>query len=380
MARLIKIITLTLIISCCAMAGIYIFMTPDFSAPPSPTTAEFQQTVYDRIAKKDCKDYIYGSNDGPEGRQRVQADVSKGMQMEINTLEVDINNWNGKGGTKESCLFDDGQPWIGEIDQGYAVHFNMIKNQNGWIEFLNRIQQLRAKHPKSISLALLESQYWKMYAWDARGNGLSSTVTEDGYRLFNERMQKAETVLLEIKPYASSLPVWHTQMLAAQHILDRSPEEINGTFIEGASKNKRYYPLYFTMLNFNLPKWGGTWEGVDYLVNWSIKNTQDTEGNSMYARMYWSVYGGLLEGTKLFEDTYATWSKMKIGFEDLMQRYPKSNWNLNNFAKFACLAGDKETFLTLRKQIGDNIHNAAWRNDATLDLCEHKMEYVKSEI
>src|SRR5581483_2495023 len=32
-------------------------------------------------------------------------------------------------------------------------------------------------------------------AWDARGSGLSATVTEEGGRLFGERLQEAETAL-----------------------------------------------------------------------------------------------------------------------------------------------------------------------------------------
>jgi hypothetical protein len=357
------------------MAGIFLIKTPDISEPPPPPPPPPASKLNDRWAKINCNDYKNGPKDGPEAKQRLEMCIQYRITNEFNDLEIDIYNWNGKGGTKEICVFDDGRPCISAISGGYSHLLNTNYNKS-WEVNLDLIKKLRSKHPKSVSIALFESEYWINYAWNARGHGLSSTVTKDGYRLFNERMQIAEKVLLESKSYASSLPLWYSQMIEVQNNLNRNPVEIDKTFIEGATKHKLYYPIYFTMLNYNLPTWGGSWGTVENLVNWSVNKTHDTEGYSMYARMYWNVYDGLQEGTKLFEDTYAVWPKMKRGFEDLMQKHPKSNWNLNNFAKFACLANDKETFLALRKQIGANIHGAAWGNDASLDLCDHKMEYI----
>ena len=39
---------------------------------------------------------------------------------------------------------------------------------------------------------------------------------------------------------------------------------------------------------------------------------------------------------------------MKKGFEDIVERYPHSAWDMNNFAAFACRAHDGDTYRTLR--------------------------------
>jgi hypothetical protein len=143
-------------------------------------------------------------------------------------------------------------------------------------------------------------------------------------------------------------------------------------FLEGTQKFKTYYPTYFTMLNFLLPKWSGSWKTVDNLVQWSVENTKEIDGNSMYARLYWSAAESLSEKEKLFKDTRASWSKMKRGFDDLMERNPKSKWNLNNFARFACMAGDKKTYVALRRKIGKDVIDEAWKGNTSLDLCETK--------
>jgi hypothetical protein len=65
---------------------------------------------------------------------------------------------------------------------------------------------------------------------------------------------------------------------------------------------------------------------------------------------------------------------MKRGFEDIIRRSPHSAWNINNFAAFACMAGDKQTFQSLRFRIGKTIMPDAWPSNYSLDLCEHKFE------
>lgn len=313
-------------------------------------------------------------NDGPFGIFNRANEVSYAVTIsdDINALDAKLKSW-GADGSQPMCLLDDGRPYISAIIEGYRI---LLKGSK-WDLLLSEIKDRRKKRPQSAAYALLEAEYWIRYAWDARGSGFSSTVTDMGYKLFNERIEKAEKVLLDSKPYASAIPVWYAQMVTVQSVLDRPLTDRDKTFLEGTGKNKTYYELYFNMLNYLSPKWGGSWGTVENLVRWSVENTHETEGTSMYARLYWSTYSGLPEGVKLFGDTYASWPKMKKGFEDLMQRHPKSNWNLNNFAKFACLANDKHTYVSLRKRIGDDIEVAAWSGETTLDLCDHKMGYAK---
>lgn len=323
-------------------------------ALPLPTRAENQRCMV-----------IQGmSNDGPQAMNIYTGDVAEFFWGDARYLEQWSNDWN-----TPSCVFDDGRPRLSAFSSGYSLAF---RNQNDWSKSYARIQELKKAHPGKAFIALAEASYWNAYAWDARGGGYASTVTPDGWQLFHERLGKAEQVLLDSKAYASALPPWYDDMLAVQTTLDRSPEQKMRTFLEGAKRFKTYYPLYFTMLNFLTPKWGGSWEQVDKFVAWSVENTKDVDGTTMYARLYWVAYQSLRPEEKLFRDTRASWPKMKKGFEDMMARHPKSKWNLNNFAKFACVAGDKTTFSALRRQIGNDVMEEAWPGPETLDLCEAK--------
>lgn len=55
---------------------------------------------------------------------------------------------------------------------------------------------------------------------------------------------------------------------------------------------------------------------------------------------------------------------MKRGIADVLKRYP-DQWNINNFAHFACLAGDRDETAKLTARVTDSIPEA-WANDATL--------------
>ena len=58
-----------------------------------------------------------------------------------------------------------------------------------------------------------------------------------------------------------------------------------------------------------------------------------------------------------------------------MRLYPESKANLNDFAALACEAGDKKTFLSLRKKIGKDYIKESWEKNYSLELCEAKFGY-----
>jgi hypothetical protein len=315
----------------------------------------------------DCKARGELPNDGPDGIEQFKGLVAVYYWHDEHLLEWVANEWNNP-----ECVFDDGRPKLSALKDGYSLVF---ERQPDWSSSSSRLDELKNKFPNMPFVALAETRYWSEYAWDARGTGFASSVTPDGWNLFRERLEKAEKILLDTKSYSAQLPIWYDEMILVQSALGRPEDERDKTFLEGAQKHKTYYPIYFTMLNFLSPKWGGSWETVDNFVKWSVENTKEIDGNTMYARLYWSASQGLPKDVKLFRDTLASWPKMKSGFEDLMARHPKSKWNLNNYAKFACMAEDKKVFLALRRKIGKDVIDAAWAQKPSLDLCEVKFGY-----
>ena len=87
----------------------------------------------------------------------------------------------------------------------------------------------------------------------------------------------------------------------------------------------------------------------------------------MYARIYWFASQREFDND-LFRGSKAMWPKMKAGFDDVIRRYPDA-WNLNHYAKFACLAGDRsKTREVLAKLPGEPIASA-WEPASLLAEC-----------
>ncbi|MEQ1638994.1 MAG: hypothetical protein ABL903_20220 [Methylococcales bacterium] len=299
---------------------------------------------------------------------RLAFRVSDYFKANEDSLERLVNEWN-----TSSCVFDDGSPVLRSLSIGYQMALNAENRQ----ESLIRVEYLKTKYPNTAFVALAEAIYWKEYAWLARGHGFALSVDPVGWKLFNERLEKAEKVLIDSKPYAAELPIWYVEMIQVQSLLNRPVDDRTKIFLEGSNKHRSYYLIYFAMLNSISPKWGGSWEEVDNLVKSTVDKTQDVYGKAMYARLYMYINEELPRDEKLYKTTLASWPDMKRSFEDMMTQYPSSNLNLNKFAMFACVAEDKETFLKLRRTIGKDKLRWVWPRNNSLELCELKFGYVQ---
>jgi Domain of unknown function (DUF4034) len=243
--------------------------------------------------------------------------------------------------------------------------------QNIWDARYPIFEHWRQKNPQSRAAALAEAIYWFDYGWNARGGGVAGSVAPEGWKLFAERLKKAETVLVQSKPYASGSPLWWSLAIEVGNGLSWQKSRIMDLFAESAKTGKCFYSTYLSTIQSLTPLWGGDWKLVDRFVQDSVKNTEDVEGHSLYARLYWAADCDC-EDFSLFRDSLASWPEMKRGFEDIIQRYPHSAFDLNKFAVYACIAGDKETFQSLRFRIGKLLTPQAWPSNYSIDLCEHK--------
>ena len=323
-----------------------------------------------------CKFPSNYSNDGPLS-----------MNGYSNWIEVALDNVDTNGGAllksyaeawnDPSCVLVDGRPRLSGMLKGITNSFYYNGGQD-WNKNIERINKLKSTYPNIPISAIAEAQYWFDYAWDARGSGYSSTVTGDGMKLFHERLKKAAKVLDDSKAYASALPVWYEVMLKVKSAQGLPERERDAILVEGVSKYKWYIPLYFTRANFLTPWWGGNWDTIENLAVWSVDQTKADMGSAMYARIYWTV-SGYTQVSNIFKDTKASWTRMKIGFDDILKKHPDSKWNLNAYARFACDAGDKATYLKLRKRLTvndpDPTMKEAWGKNSPKEVCDAKFGY-----
>jgi hypothetical protein len=313
-----------------------------------------------------CLELPIGLSDGPAAADAQVKEIARlfsGSDRDTAMTQLLIFQWEDL-----ACQFDDGRPRLSAFVPGLS---SALSQEPDWQKSWGRVEVVKRLWPNEPATVIVEAAYWRNYAWSARGTGYGVSVTAEGWRLFEERLVRAEKVLLDSKAIGSSLPCWYELMLQIQGGLGKR-SALATTFYEGATRYKTYLPIYFVMEGFTEPKWSGSWESIDELASWSVKNTEETEGQTLYARIYWHAAQGQSMDSGIFNVSHASWPKMKQGFEDLMARHPSSYWNLNNFAAFACQAGDTPTFIALRQRIGKKITPAAWPRLSSLEMCELK--------
>lgn len=221
--------------------------------------------------------------------------------------------------------------------------------------------------PNSVLAAIALSQAYLGHGFAYRGTGYATSVRKedwDQFRAYTERAFKALAIQTEL---AKDDPNWHWAMLAVGR-LQSWPSDRYFDFARAAlDKFPDYYDLYFEVAEKRLPQWGGSLEEVAQFAEDAVKRTHATEGRSLYARIYWSVYN-YIGPNSLHADV--DWSKIRVGFDDVVKRYP-SAWNLNFYARMACDAGDKPTAKRLLTRIADNVDPSAWASRSAWRRCKN---------
>jgi hypothetical protein len=193
-------------------------------------------------------------------------------------------------------------------------------------------------------------------------------VTEEGWKQFAAHMDQADQVLLESADAGQADPNWWCEML------DRAREHswpaqrywgLASAALQAFPQNQDIYRAIGLKL---VPQWGGSWRALAAFADEAVARTQETEGQTLYARIYSNVSGYF--GPGFLTRPEGNWPKLRASFEALVARYPES-WNLNTFARFACDAGDKATTQRILARIDDAVVPSAWANRAMYNRCRN---------
>lgn len=241
-------------------------------------------------------------------------------------------------------------------------------------EALRHTAEWRQAYPRSPLPALVEAMAFEDWAWQARGGGYANSVSGAGWLWYAARVEMAATSLREAPASARATPLWYELSLEVGIDQSRGLPALRGIFDAGAARFPDYLPIYDEMLRALMPRWFGSYQKVDRFINAEYASSASHTGFQMYTRLYWMFAG--LSGDKedIFTDGLADWNSMKSGFQELMARYPRSDYLLNVFANFACRAGDQIEYAALRPQVMRRFSASAWSGEYTLADCDRRVE------
>ncbi len=212
-----------------------------------------------------------------------------------------------------------------------------------------RLTHWKAAFPNSVALCIVEL------------NALHGASRYDRHVQLApnpERAAKAQATLASFaKADPPPGPDWYNAMLRLGVQQGMDAEEYNRLFDKAIAVEPGYLSLYFNKANY-LRAYGdkGDWEAFALEAG---RSNRSGEGMGIYARIAWSLSEGYADG---YLNQYSTiqWPLMREGFRELDRKWPGSEWNLNNFCRFACLFGDRDTARELFARIDDNRWTTNW--------------------
>lgn len=259
---------------------------------------------------------------------------------------VEINSLAGQMRQQRSRLADG--RWELPFVTG-ALDWNLQpRDSAAWQARMAQIDDWIAITPRDSTPYLAKATLLVDYAWDARGSGWANTVDEKGWRLFKERLTTAQQVLESSSAISKTSPVWYETMQKVALGLSWPEPAYTSLFNEAIQLEPTYYPFYFNAAQYFLPRWQGRPGDVAKFVDEAVYRTQRKEGQTLYARIYWSLLWAFKNQT--FAPGRAKWPRMRLGFQDILRSYP-DNWNANAYAFYACMAEDWSSYQQATKMM-----------------------------
>ncbi len=269
---------------------------------------------------------------------------------------------------KSDTKTSDGQPLLAALYWGVSGCFGedcaKRAQQPIWADKKYKLLLAwRKMVPDSVTAELAVIHFFINRAWDARGTSYSNRVTASAWQLFGVNLDRAQKRLDEASPAAKNDPGWYGASLSVGLGSAWPKQRFDKIFREGSAKYPLYLPLYFNASSYYAPRWHGSEEAYRQFIEQAVTQTRPQLGETLYARLHWSLWT-----SEMFKDGTADWRRMRAGFERIEKDYP-DDWNLNNFAKFACMAGDRETLARLTREIGHRPLETVWGSNGYYGRC-----------
>ncbi len=187
------------------------------------------------------------------------------------------------------------------------------------------------------------------WAWDARGSGYASTITDEGAKLFHERLEKAQE-FIQKHPKIENSPLGWVQKLTLLMGQGATRELVVKTGEQAITKFPDYGPLYAKVGTLLLPRWYGQPEDAEDWLKHATAKLPQPKQDEVYASvaLVWLNDEYLSEKEdKVFTSKRLDWAKIRSGADKLLAKHPKSTWLAGTYFSVAKQADDADAALEI---------------------------------
>jgi hypothetical protein len=231
-----------------------------------------------------------------------------------------------------------------------------------WHSRIAKLQQWMAASPTSPAPRVGLAHAYIRFAWKARGNGSSGTVTPQGWALFGQRIQSARTVLEEAAKTTPRDAQWYREMQTVALAQGWDRAQVDALASEALANEPSYYYFAVAQANFLLPKWYGKPGESEKYAEQVADQAGGPEGEATYFEI-----ASELNCCRRTQAPALSWPRVRQGFAALDQLYGSTNHQRNVMAYLSLRAGDTETAQKLFARIRNDWDEDVWRSKALFD-------------
>lgn len=208
------------------------------------------------------------------------------------------------------------------------------------IELINKnIEKLnvwKKTFPDSITPIILLIDSYIDLAWEYRGGFYSKGVSKEGWKGFKHNLKTAQKLINDYKDNNKVLdPRFLVMSVVVSSALGNLRLDVTNFIRQTMAYDPDYYPTYIKISSYLLPRWGVRYGVVENFAKWLSKENNNDE---MYAR----ISGNVLQSVKKegYNKFNFDWSKIRNGFEEVINKYPSNFYHLHTYAWMACYYND----------------------------------------
>jgi hypothetical protein len=240
-----------------------------------------------------------------------------------------------------------------------AVASGNLSSKSDWEGREKEIQEWITAKPESPTARIAMARFLRDFAWEARGCGWASTVSDTGWKSFSDRLNQGWDVLNEAKNLKEQCPVYWSTKLGIALGLQLDKAQFNTIFNQAIEAEPDFQYYYRTRAVYLLPRWYGEEGEWEKDLAQSADRIGSEKGDLVYARVVWSThhYGEFID---VFEKNTISWDRVDRGFEVILKQFPDSLAAKNERAHLAGLAGDREKARKYFIQTEGKVDLSAW--------------------
>lgn len=243
-----------------------------------------------------------------------------------------------------------------------------LKNQSdvAWEARIAALQDWIRNAPSSPTPRIALADAFQDFAWKARGSDYADSVAPEGWKLFDQRVQKARGILEESEAIGRSDPEWYNAMLRVAINQGWSGAQVQALADEALSKEPGYFYVVRSVAEYLLPKWYGAPGDTERFVEAVADRIGGDEGDATY---FFYAEIQIVEEDLCFKclPPAISWTRIRRGYAAIGRLYGINNYELNALADLSLRAGDYQNALQTFKKIGDNWDRDVWPSKAYFD-------------